>query len=169
MLFYPFEEQFNTPSVSIEQWYEFRWCIKIVRQEDVSCTIFRVFNDEFSKFFRVVLRTFINRKVSDYIWNDTFRQSSFPGFGLNPYIAFGSYNEGGAYAIYRIKIAKIVVPTIKYIMRSRFVWNLGHNLWIVNVSRCNMHKRRNFCFNIVERMQFDSTFLLTKLGPSKHR
>ena len=89
-----------------------------IRQEDVSCTVFRILNDEFSKFFRVILRTFINRKVSDYIRNYTFWQSSFPGFSLDPYVCFGSYNEESTYTIYRIKVAEIVIPAVEYVMRS---------------------------------------------------
>ena len=73
-------------------------------------------NDEFSKFFGVILRTFINRKASDYIRNYTFRQSSFPGFRLDPYICFGSYNEESAYTIYCIKVAEIVIPSVEYVI-----------------------------------------------------
>ena len=138
VLFYPFEEQLNTPSVSIKQWYQFRRWVKTVRQEDVPCTVFWVFNDEFSKLLGAVLGTFINRKASDYIRNYTCGQSSFPGFGLNPYVIFGSYNEESAYAIYRIKVTEIVISTVEYVMRSGFVWNLRHSLWVVDIGRCNM-------------------------------
>lgn len=67
------------------------------------CTVFRIINDEFSKFFGVILRTFINRKASYYIRYYTFRQSSFPGFRLDPYICFGSYNEESTYTIYDVQ------------------------------------------------------------------
>ena len=41
-------------------------------------------------------------------------------FGLDAYIGFGSYNEESTYAVYRIQVAKIVVTTVKYIMRTTF-------------------------------------------------
>lgn len=62
-----------------------------------------------------ILRTFINREASNYIQNYTFRQSSFPGFVLNPYVCFGSYNEESTYAIYCIKVAEIVIPAVEYV------------------------------------------------------
>ena len=41
----------------------------------IVCAVFGILNDEFSKFFGVLLKTFITRKASDYIRNYTFRQS----------------------------------------------------------------------------------------------
>ena len=98
----------------------------------------------------------------------TFRQSSLPRFGLDAYIGFGSYNEESTYAVYRIQVAKIVVTTVKYIMRTTFIRNHRHRFCIVNISRSNMHKCRNFRFHIVERMHLDSAFMLAEFSPLEH-
>ena len=99
-----------------------------MNQEYVPSTVFRIFNNEFSKFFGVVPGTFINRKASDYIGNYTVWQSTFPCFGFNPHVGFGPYNEESTYAIYCIKVAEIVISTVEYVMCPGFVWNLRHSL-----------------------------------------
>ena len=66
----------------------------------------------------VILRTSISRKASDCIRNYTFRQSSFPGFRLDPYVCFGSHDEESIYTIYRMKVAEIVIPAVEYVMCS---------------------------------------------------
>lgn len=62
VLLNPFEEQFQTPYVSVEPRKQFGRYLQIVCQEDISNTVLRTLNDEFPKFIKVIFGTFINQK-----------------------------------------------------------------------------------------------------------
>lgn len=78
MLFYPFEEQLDAPSVTVKHRNSLRRSSHIIGQEDVSCTIFRVEADHFPYLFWVILGAFIDRERPNYIGDDTFRKPSYP-------------------------------------------------------------------------------------------
>ena len=128
VLFDPFEEQLHAPSVAVE----FGNCLgrggQVVGQEDVSCTVFRINADHFPQFFRVILRAFINREMTGCIRNHVLRQSPFPGLRLEPDIGFRPDDKESLYAVYRVKIFKIVISTIEDIVGSLLIWNLRHSL-----------------------------------------
>lgn len=169
VLFDPFEEQFHTPSIAIK----FGDCLcgnrQVVGQKDVSGAVLGVDADYFSDLFRIILSAFINRKVADRIGDNVRRKPTFPCYGLESDIVFRSDDKERADTVDGEQIAEIVVAPVEDVVRSCFVWYLGHCLCIMNFGWSNMHECRNLRFYIIERVHLDSAFVLTKFSPLEHR
>ena len=168
VLLYPFEEQFDTPAITVK--FRDKGCgsFQIIGEKDVFRTVLGIYGDDFTEFFGVILGAFINRESSSHIRNDVFRKPSFPGSDLEPDIGFGPYHKESLYAVDGVKILKIVVASVKDIMGSDFIRDFIHHLRVVNIGWCNMHESRDLCFHIIKRVHLYSSFMLTEFGPLKY-
>ncbi len=168
MLFDPFEEQFDAPTVSVEEGNQLGRSFKIVGQKYVSGTIFGVNNNDFTEFLGIALRTFIPGEGADNIRHYALGKPSFPCPRLHPHIGFRPYDEERLDAVNGVEVGEIVVAPVENVMRTRLVRYLRHSFGIMQICRCNMHECRHFRLYIIESVHLDSSFVLAKLRPLKH-
>ena len=118
-----------------------------------------------SQLLRIVLRCLILRKLTYTVREYIFRQSTFPFYNFVLYILLCTNNEICSYLIYAEQLRKLIVSTVKYVVRTCFVRYFTHCFGIV--SRCSsyMKEGRNLCFYIVQGMYLDAAFLLSELCP----
>ena len=109
VLLYPFEEQFDTPAITVKFWDKACRYFHIIGEEDVSCTVLRVNCNNFTEFFGEVPETFINRESACHIRNDVFRKPPFPGTDLEPDIGLGPCHKDSLYAVDGVKILEITL------------------------------------------------------------
>ena len=134
MLFYSFEEQFDTPAITVK--FRDKGCrsLEIIGEVDVFCAVYMVNGDDFAEFFGVVNGTsFINRESACIIRNEVYKKSPFRGTDLEPHIGFCSYNRESLNAIYGEKILKIVVAFVEVIMGTNFIRDFVHHLRVMNI------------------------------------
>lgn len=80
------------------------------------------------EFFGIILRAFIDRKVTYAVGNNILRKPTSPCLGLESDVCFGSYHKECLNAVDSVEIPKIIVAMIKNIVSSFLVWNLRHCL-----------------------------------------
>ena len=68
----------------------------------------------------------MNREVADCVRDNILLKPPFPRFGLESDIGFSPYDKERLDAVNRLKIAEIVVATVKDIVRSLLIRVLGH-------------------------------------------
>ena len=121
-----------------------------------------------SQLLRIVLRCLIFRKLNDTVREYIFRQSTFPFYNFVLYILLCTNNEICSYLIYAEQLRKLIVSTVKNVVRSCFVWYLAHCFGIVSRYSCYMKEGRNLCSHIVQGMYLDIVLLLSGLRPPEY-
>ena len=169
VLFDPFEEQLHTPSVMVKLGDCLSRRRQIVGQKDVSGAVLRVDADYLPELFRIILRAFINREVTDCIRNHIWRKPPFPSLRLESDIGFRSDDKERADTVDSVQITEIVVATVEDIVRSSFVRYLGHCFCVMHFCGSNMHECRNLRFHVIERVHLDSALVLTEFSPLEYR
>lgn len=73
-----------------------------------------------------------------------------------------------SYLIYAEQLRKLIVSTVKNVVRACFVRYFAHCFGIVSRCSCYMKEGRNLCFYIIQCMYLDTTFLLSELRPPEN-
>ena len=139
--------------------------MRCIRKKCKFSTLLLVEETYQSQLFRVVLRCLVFCKLNDTVREYIFRQSTFPFYNIVLYILLCTNNEICSYLIYAEQLRKLIVSTVKNVVRFYFVWYLAHCFGIVSRCSCYMKEGRNLCFHIIQYMYLDTTFLLSELRP----
>lgn len=118
MLLYPLKEQLNAPPVFVKVRNNPRRRVQIVSQIGVNDTCLFIPKDNFTKFFGIRFRAFINGKPDDSIRKDSVRQSSFPRNNPVFEAPFCSYHEACANAVDTERVGEIIIASVENIVGS---------------------------------------------------
>ncbi len=167
MLLDPLKEQFHLPSVFIKQRDISRTNPKVVSEISEGSFVFHGIIADSPEQDRIFFPRSRSRKTYHLIVENVIRvfkkSLAFNNFILK--FAFFSYYEVGSNEIDRKELREIKISPVKDIIGVRFVRNLVHCVHVINSGLRNMKDGRYLGNHIIEGMNLDTTFGLTKARP----
>ena len=160
MLFEPFEEQFNLPSILIEIGHLKSRQRKVVGQKRELPGPLLIPKPHQTQVVRIVFSRIKSSQFNGRIRKDILGKSAFlfDRFELEALLC--PDHEIGFDCIDFIQPLKVVISTVKHIVRALFIWDYIHSIHIVDGSRGDMEESRNLRFYIIKGMDFNTCLLL---------
>lgn len=170
VLFDPFEEEFDTPTGSIELRNGERGQIEVIGEEDEFAVMFGIVEANPTERFWIEERGAgtsendggVTAKSGRVIDGSVIAAAEVE-------IGFGSSDEEGLGSLEAIESFEINVSSIHDIVGTWFDGKLIEDSHIVRFALGNADKTRDAATEIKEGVQFDSRFASPKLGPRKER
>jgi len=170
VLFDPFEEEFDTPTGTIELGDGERRQVEVVGNEDEFAMMLGIVETHSTERFWIEERGAGTGEDDGGVTAKSGRvinRSIFPASEVE--IGFGSSDEEGLGCLEAIESFEINVSTIHDIVGTWFDGKLIEDSHIVRFALGNSDKTRDAATEIKEGVQFDSRFASPKPGPGKER
>jgi len=166
MLFDPFEEQFDLPSVLVERCNRQRWQHKIVGQKYQSLAALGVFESNSPQVLWVIVRGI--KPVEQYrlIANDACRSVDSSRVNASSvHVGLGSCHKETARTVHLVKSLEIQIAAVHYVKGPSLDWHEVEHVDLVQLSVADVHKRWYSAAQVQKRVQFYGTFGFAKRRP----
>ena len=168
MLFYPFEEQFYTPSELVQLCYNQSRKFEIVCEKGETLSSFLVEIDNPPQFSRIVLRGFLNGEHDSLIASEPGRfvhrtriQPSYLG------VAFRPGEKECRSHIDSVEPLEVQIPPVDKVKCTGLQDEVVQGIYIVNRSVCDAYEDGNGASDVEERMHFHCSLGFPETSPRK--
>ena len=167
MLLYPSEEQFNLPSLLVQQGHITGLKHEVVCQERESPLEFRGVVDYSPEFTWKLLLGLSARKSYCLVKKNVVRlvKQVLPVNCLITEAGLLSDDKIGVDDVDFVQSGKVVIPLVKDVERIRLIRDVIHRINIMDFSFRNMNVCGNLGDNVKQGMNFDSSFCLPEESP----
>lgn len=166
MLLYPFEEQFDLPSFSIQFGNRQSLQLEVIRQKPINDSGAKIFIDNESECVRILVGGYCSRQSYSLVRDKSCIRVNLSALqNLIYHIILCPGNKVGVVEM-KVLVERIKphIALVHQIVRVGFHRNFVHNFRIVNSSMSKIDECRDRASEIHQRMHFNGTFAMRKVA-----